>query len=120
MKTTNEYWEKRLSSDTNEKVANAIKKVYAAYPEECLPQGICDSMYIINIIAAEIGFGDGQSNFWPDADINIEAIAETYINGNISDAKEAIKKMSKSQFIDFAEHMRGYYNKSLNELRNLV
>lgn len=25
--------------------------------------GICDPMYICNIIALELGFGDGQSNF---------------------------------------------------------
>lgn len=28
-------------------------------------RGICDPMYIANVIANETGRGDGQSNFWP-------------------------------------------------------
>lgn len=27
-------------------------------------KGICDPMYIANVIAMELGRGDGQSNFW--------------------------------------------------------
>lgn len=50
----------------------------------------------------------------------IEEIAKTYIHGNISDAKKAVKRMTKAEFIDFAEFMRGYYGKELYQLRNLV
>ena len=50
----------------------------------------------------------------------MEQIAESYINGNISDTKKAVKRMSKADFIDFAEHLRGYYGKKLHEIRYLV
>ena len=59
MQYTEEYWNKRLSSEPD-KVKNAIKRIYEAYPKECMPQGICDPMYIINVIAFELGIGDGQ------------------------------------------------------------
>jgi len=36
----------------------------------------------------------------------IKAIFESYINGNITETKQAIKKMSKMDFINFAEEMR--------------
>ena len=42
---------------------NAIKHIYGSYPKECLPQGICDPMYICNVMALELGLGDGRSNF---------------------------------------------------------
>lgn len=48
------------------------------------------------------------------------ALAESYINGNISDTKAAVKRMSKAEFIDFAEFLRGQYGKKLHELRHLV
>ncbi len=48
------------------------------------------------------------------------ALAESYINGNISDTKKAVKRMSKSEFIDFAEFLRGHYGKKLHEIRHLV
>jgi len=50
----------------------------------------------------------------------IEAIAESYTNGNISDTKKAVKRMSKADFIDFAEHLRGFYGKRLDQIRHLV
>lgn len=52
--------------------------------------------------------------------MDIHEIAETYINGNISDAKKAVKRMSKAQFIDLLEHFRGYYNMNPYQVRNLV
>ena len=58
-----EYWRNRIEEGTPEKVQRAIKRVYQAYPQECLPQGLADPMYIMNVIAKEIGFGDGQSHF---------------------------------------------------------
>jgi len=57
------YWDKRLSGNEPEKVKNAIKRIYSAYPDDCMPQGICDPMYIMNIICLELGIGDGQGNF---------------------------------------------------------
>lgn len=42
---------------------NAIKRVYNCYPMECLPNGICDMVYICNVIAKELGLGDGKTNF---------------------------------------------------------
>ena len=67
MKYDNEYWNKRFETHdgqvVSEKVKNAIKKVYNAYPPECLPQGLCDPMYIMNTICLELGIGDGKGNF---------------------------------------------------------
>lgn len=50
----------------------------------------------------------------------IQEIAENVINGNVSDAKKAIKRMNKAEFIDFAEYMRGFGGKKLYQLRYLV
>ena len=63
MKLTQEYWDKRFFGNEPEKVKNAIKRVYEAYCPEDLPQGICDPMYIMNVICFELGVGDGQGNF---------------------------------------------------------
>ena len=64
MKYTEEYWDKRLAGIKSINVKNAIKKVYESYPKECMPQGICDPLYIMNTIALEIGIGDGKGNFY--------------------------------------------------------
>lgn len=68
MKYATEYWEKRFEVYKNpqvpEKVKAAIKKVYNSYPKECLPQGLCDPMYIINTICLELGIGDGKGRFY--------------------------------------------------------
>jgi len=70
---TDEEWEYRLNNIKSEKAKKAIKRIYSAYPEECLPQGICDPAYIINVIAYELGVGDGKGNFWiPDAEVSHE------------------------------------------------
>jgi len=58
-----QYWNDRIPSGTPAAVQRAIKRVYAAYPPECLPQGLSDPMYIMNIIALELGVGDGKSHF---------------------------------------------------------
>ncbi len=50
----------------------------------------------------------------------LEKLAATYINGNISDTKRIVHRMSKAQFIDFAEFLRGQYGKKLHEIRHLV
>lgn len=63
MKYTDEYWNARFTGKEPEQVKNAIKRVYSAYPGDCLPQGICDPMYIMNVICLELGIGDGQGNF---------------------------------------------------------
>ena len=63
MNYTDKYWNDRLSDDIPEKVKKAIKRVYSSYPPECLPQGLSDPMYIMNVIALELGIGDGQGNF---------------------------------------------------------
>lgn len=60
---TTEYWAKRLDSDVPIKVQSAIKRIYNSYPTECMPQGICDPMYIMNTIALELGIGDGKGHF---------------------------------------------------------
>jgi len=63
MKYKKEYWSARIPKNTPKKVQNAIKRIYESYPIDCMPQGLCDPMYIINVIAKEVGFGDGQGNF---------------------------------------------------------
>ena len=67
MKYSEEYWEKRfdnVSHEVPERVKKAIKRIYNAYPVDCMPQGTCDPMYIMNVLAYELGFGDGQGNFY--------------------------------------------------------
>jgi hypothetical protein len=63
MTYADEYWTKRLGPDVPAKVQAAIKRIYSSYPAECMPQGICDPMYIMNTIAFELGIGDGKGNF---------------------------------------------------------
>ena len=63
MKYNDNYWNERLDSNTPEKVKNAIKRIYNAYPKECLPQGLADPMYIMNIICLELGIGNGKGEF---------------------------------------------------------
>lgn len=62
---TDEEWAERVSvNDYPEPVRRAIRRVYESYPKDCMPKGICDPAYIMNILAFELGFGDGQGNFW--------------------------------------------------------
>ena len=63
MKYDDKYWTDRLGPEVPEKVQKAIKRIYNCYPEDCLPQGLADPMYIMNVIAYELGIGDGQGNF---------------------------------------------------------
>lgn len=42
---------------------NALIRVYKSYPKKCLPQGVCDMAYIINIISHELSLSDGKGNF---------------------------------------------------------
>lgn len=64
MEYTEEYWDKRFGDDQiPEKIKTAIRRVYEAYPKDYMPQGLGDPMYITNVIAVEVGFGDGQGNF---------------------------------------------------------
>ena len=60
---SDEYWEERLPKDCDERVKRAIKRIYGAYPKDCMPQGLSDPMYIMNVICFELGIGDGNSNF---------------------------------------------------------
>ncbi len=62
---SDEYWEDRFKLNYNvpEKVKDAIKAVYQSYPRECMPQGVCDPMYIMNVIAMNLGIGDGKGHF---------------------------------------------------------
>lgn len=67
MKYDEKYWEDRfdyMSVPVPDKVKKAIKRVYESYPVGCLPQGICDPLYIMNAIALELGVGDGKGNFF--------------------------------------------------------
>jgi len=63
MKYDEKYWKNRFSGNAPEKVKKAIMRIYNAYPSECLPQGEADPMYIMNIIALELGIGDGKGKF---------------------------------------------------------
>ena len=38
--------------------------------------------------------------------MTVQEVYETWINGNISDAKREVKKMSKKKFVDFIECCR--------------
>jgi len=63
MQYDEKYWDKRLDDTVPDKVKSAIKRIYGAYPHECMPQGICDPMYIMNVICFELGIGDGKGGF---------------------------------------------------------
>ena len=74
MKQSTEYWDKCFETYKTpavpEKVKQAIMRVYSSYPKDCMPQGICDPMYIMNVICHELGIGGGQGNFNIPGDIN--------------------------------------------------
>ena len=63
MKYDEKYWEQRFEFNPPEKVKKAIRRIYESYPAECMPQGVCDPMYIMNVICKELGIGDGKGNF---------------------------------------------------------
>ena len=63
MNYNDDYWTERFNNNTPEKIKNAIKRVYSAYPKDCMPQGVSDPLYIMNCIALELGIGDGKGNF---------------------------------------------------------
>jgi len=63
VKYNDKYWSDRFENNEPEKVKNAIKRIYESYPADCMPQGVCDPMYIMNVICYELGVGDGQGNF---------------------------------------------------------
>ena len=63
MKYSAEYWGKRIDDNVPTRVKNAITRIYESYPRECMPQGLSDPMYIMNIIALELGIGDGHGAF---------------------------------------------------------
>jgi len=51
---------------------------------------------------------------------NIDQIAESYINGNISWTKEQIKKMSKVDFLYFTKVLVRVYEVDLDKINNLL
>jgi hypothetical protein len=59
-----DHWEECFTGREHPAVKRAITRLYECYPPECLPQGLCDPMYIMNTIAQELGIGDGQGTFW--------------------------------------------------------
>jgi len=50
----------------------------------------------------------------------IEQIAESYINGNISWTKEQIKRMTKQDFLYFIKVLVSTYGKSLNDINIIL
>ena len=60
---TKEFYDKAFKGvDVPPDLRRASERVCNAYNIN----GICDPMYIANVIAMEIGRGDGQSNFHPE------------------------------------------------------
>ena len=57
------FLKERLPVDLPIQARKAITRIYQSYPAECLPSGLCDPMYILNIMAYELGVGDGHGNF---------------------------------------------------------
>ncbi len=64
MSYSEKYWSDRIPKGTPPRVEAAIKQVYSSYPADCLPQGLCDPMYIMNTICLELGAGDGKGRFF--------------------------------------------------------
>ena len=56
-------FEKTGNKDVDPRVKRAITRIYESYPMDCMPNGICDPMYIMNVICMELGIGDGCGNF---------------------------------------------------------
>jgi len=52
--------------------------------------------------------------------MTIEEVYETWLNGNISDAKKEIKRMSKSAFLDFVEFTTNENTYTYNDIRKLL
>ena len=57
------------------KVPERIKKTAIAIMKRFTIDGLCDGMYISNVIAHTCGIGDGQGNFTSDEITNFEEIA---------------------------------------------
>ena len=57
------YWAKRFTDEDDPRIVKAVKILYSSFPPKCMPQGVCDPMYIGNLIARELGVGDGQGTF---------------------------------------------------------
>ena len=66
MKYSEKYWNDRFNGSEPDRVKKAIKRIYTAYPKECMPQGLSDPMYIMNVICLELGVGDGKGTFYVD------------------------------------------------------
>ena len=62
-----DFWkaafEKTGNKEVDPRIKKAIMRVYESYPMKCMPNGTCDPMYIMNVIAMELGIGDGCGKF---------------------------------------------------------
>jgi hypothetical protein len=66
-KIDKEFFDKAFFNELAQKPYQIPADLRRASERICLAygiRGICDPMYIANVIAAEIGRGDGQSNFF--------------------------------------------------------
>lgn len=66
MKHDKEFFNKAFTDSTNNEPYNVPDDIRKVAERICMAygiRGICDPMYIANLIAIELGLGDGSSNF---------------------------------------------------------
>ena len=88
-KYNDKYWQERFEKDTPERVKRAIKRVYHSYPVDCMPQGTCDPLYIMNVICRELGVGDGEHHF------NLQEEAEAQHAEDLEALQEEIRILTE-------------------------
>lgn len=67
LKERDEFYKEAFTNPVTRKpylVPEDIKRLSMRLCQSYGINGICDPMYIANVIAFETGRGDGQSNFW--------------------------------------------------------
>ena len=107
MKRTENYWELVFEGNENipERVKRAIKRIYNAYPEDCTPNGICDPLYIMNVICFELGIGDGKGNFNLPGSVEKAAPDEMNTRKKVLRILEKMEEIRESLFDPESDHI---------------
>jgi len=75
LRASKEFFEKAFEGyDVPKDLRTASERIVASYGI----RGICDPMYITNVIANEIGRGDGQGNFYSDIEAWKDALQQKH------------------------------------------
>ena len=93
-------------------VPDKIKNTAIAIMKRFIIEGLCDGMYICNVIAHQNGFGDGEGHFFEtdkpiDAESTAEYLMHSYSSCIYKDEKEALKNILLTGSIDRNEAYTG-------------